>query len=385
MNLTLFFTYGISLKIWAETGLIEREILLYKSLIEKGVDVAFVTYGDEEDYAYQEELSSIEIIPFYAYTKKPRKKITGLLHSLFLPFILRKKIKRADIIKTNQMWGSWAAVLSKLFFKKRLVVRCGYEFYKNTFIREHSITQNRAFIHHFLYKIFGFILEFISYHSADRIIVNNLSNLRFISRNFKVRTTKITLLRNYINTDQFKPLNVKRKMRNRLLFVGRLHPVKNITGLLNALDGLNIGLDIVGKGQQERELRSFAENNDLDVNFFGVVPNSRLPELINRYSIYILPSLFENNPKTLLESMACGIAVIGSNVEGIKEIIKHKANGLICETDAESISQAINTLIHNKRLRERVGRNARSFILNNCSLDRIVDKEYSLYKELIAI
>jgi glycosyltransferase involved in cell wall biosynthesis len=383
MNLVLLFTYGVSLKIWEETGLIDREVLLYKRLLKKGVHVTFVTYGDEQDFAFREKLYGIEIVPFYAYAKKPKWKLFALLHSLLLPFILREKIRKAHVVKTNQMLGSWVGLLSKLLYRKPIIVRCGYEFYRNALRNEWDGGNNGLLLRHLTYRMLGLFLEFFSYHLADKIVISNASAAQFIERTFKVKTRKIKLLRNYVDTNRFKPMKPGRKNRDKVLFIGRLHPSKNIMELLKALESLTIGLDVIGGGGQETELRDFIEKKGLDVNFLGVVPNSMLPELINRYPIYVLPSLYENNPKALIEAMACSRAVIGTNVPGIQEMIRHGENGLLCETDANSIRRAIDKLMQDHYLRERLGKNARTYIMENCSLDGIAEKEYSIYEEIV--
>ena len=219
MNLILFFTYSVSLKTWAETGLIDREILLYKRLVDKGVRVTFITYGNEEDYNYQDKLGNIVIVPYYAYTKKPCQKIIRFFHSFLLPFILHKKIKQADIFKTNQMWGSWVAILSKLLYLKKIIVRCGYEnyrlvlcLYKNEFS---------------LYKVFVWLISWIAYKFSDAVILTSKKNKKFVVKTFSVPTSKIILSINYIDTSLFKKINYQ-KYENKLLFIGRLSKEKNI-------------------------------------------------------------------------------------------------------------------------------------------------------------
>jgi len=115
----------------------------------------------------------------------------------------------------------------------------------------------------------------------------------------------------------------------------------------------------------------------------GIIPNEKLPEIINQNQIYILPSFYEGNPKTLLESMSCGMACIGTNVKGINNIIKHGENGYLCNTDAESIKNAILTVYKDTKLRDRIGKAAREYIINNCSLEIIVEKEHAIYKSLL--
>jgi|TARA_Y100000310_G_C20223560_1_gene596837 hypothetical protein len=61
MNLTLFFTRGMSLKVWHEIGMFYREVALYERLRDRGVSISFVTYGDAHDLDYKECLPGIEI------------------------------------------------------------------------------------------------------------------------------------------------------------------------------------------------------------------------------------------------------------------------------------------------------------------------------------
>ncbi len=138
MHITLFFTYGISLKTWHETGLLDREIVLYKKLIEKGMKVSFITYGDASDYQYKDKLGDIEIIPFYAFVKKPSSKIIRFIQSFFLPFILKDQLKKADILKTNQMSMSWAPLIAKILFKKKLLLDVGLSGIKH-FCENHTL------------------------------------------------------------------------------------------------------------------------------------------------------------------------------------------------------------------------------------------------------
>ena len=60
-----------------------------------------------------------------------------------------------------------------------------------------------------------------------------------------------------------------------------------------------------------------------------------MPQYYNRCKVYVLCSLYEGNPKTLLEAMACGCAVVGTNVLGIQEIIRHQENGLLVPEQPE--------------------------------------------------
>ena len=127
-TITLFFTYGVSLKTWAETGLLQRETRIYQELMKRfGVQVQFLTYGDAADHNLEAELNGIKLLPVYERLRRPTSKIIRLLQTIIIPWTFREELKKTDILKTNQIWGGWVAVLAKWMFKKPLVLRGGYE------------------------------------------------------------------------------------------------------------------------------------------------------------------------------------------------------------------------------------------------------------------
>jgi glycosyltransferase involved in cell wall biosynthesis len=113
----------------------------------------------------------------------------------------------------------------------------------------------------------------------------------------------------------------------------------------------------------------------------GVVPNSQLARIINRYRYYILPSLYEGTPKTLLEAMACGLVCIGTDVAGINEIITDGVNGWLAKgTDADSIFEAIERAKNNPA--ESISNSAVETIRNKFSLENVVKKYARLLRRL---
>ena len=373
MNIVLFFTFGVSLKTWEETGLLDREIQLYKRFVERGLKVTFITFGDKEDYQFKDRLQDIEIVPYYAYTKKPKTRVLRFLHSFKLPIVLSKTVKEADILKTNQMWGSWVVMLSKLLYKKKTVVRCGFEKYRS------ALDNKKESV---FYKILLYLISWMAYKFCDAIIVTSKEDKEFIIKTFSISEPKVNIFMNYIDTNLFKKTDCQ-KYEKKLLFIGRLNEEKNIFSLLDAISQTDYELDIIGDGDLRPKIEAYIKKHNIKANLLGRFPNAQLPEIINCYPVFVLPSYYEGNPKVLLEAMACECAVVGTSVRGIREIIKNNENGLLCETDADSIKQAITTLMQDKHLRNKLGRNAREFIIENLSLYKTVEKELSLYKSLM--
>ena len=124
MKLLLFFTYKVSLNDWL-SSVFSREVLLYKKLSDQGVDVTFITY-DSEDRNH--ELNKYGIKHIALYSNKNKKINNSILFSSIKFLIKNKKIiKDSDFLKTNQLSGSWLALLTKLVYRKPLYIRTGFD------------------------------------------------------------------------------------------------------------------------------------------------------------------------------------------------------------------------------------------------------------------
>jgi glycosyltransferase involved in cell wall biosynthesis len=364
MHLTLFFTRGNSLATWHSTGSFEREILLYRALQERGMQISFVTYGTSEEKQHLQKLSGIKVL----YN---RWNLPLTLYELFLPWLHAKSFKQSDLIKTNQMKGAHTALFAGFVWNKPVVLRMGYLWSKN--LSKVDPPSKKA--------IFARYYEFSMIRRAKHVIVTTQGiKQEIISRNSKSRN-KIDVIPNYVDTHTFRPAS-NRAPSNRVIYIGRLSEEKNLFPLIEAVKTENIPLEIIGAGPQELDLKDFASSIGANVTFTGTIPNAELPEKLNQAKLFVLPSLFEGHPKALLEAMACGLAVIGTDVEGIREIVHHGETGWLCQADADSIRTAIHHLLSHPDLCASLGERAREYIVKNFSLNLIADQEFALYQQI---
>ena len=142
---------------------------------------------------------------------------------------------------------------------------------------------------------------------------------------------------------------------------------------------------MVGKCCYDNNILKLITEYGLDVTLRGTVPNFELSRILNQARLFILPSYYEGHPKALLEAMSCGLPCIGTDVTGIREDIDHLVTGYLCKTDFESIAEALDVLISDEILQAKLGRNARNYILENYSLDKIIQQELDVIKEVLAI
>lgn len=372
MRLIVFFTYGVSLKTWADTGLLQREIQFYLNLQQSGVVVEFLTYGDASDRQWENVLDGIGLLPVYEYVRRPRSKLMRFLQSFVLPLLIAGKLRNADLFKTNQMWGGWVAVVASRLFAKPLLVRCGYEAY--WFSLQANITRIR--------QLGLWCVSWLTYRSAKHVVVATDRDAAFVRATFGVARDAISVHPNWINTEVFSYVP-SQGSHDRVLFVGRLSKEKQVSLLLRSLENTGLALDVLGDGPLRMALEIEARQRGVDARFLGVVPNDQLPSIYNAHRVYVLCSRYEGNPKSLLEAMACGCAVIGTDVPGISEVIRHGETGLLVEQNPEALREAIQRLISDAELRAQLGRKACRQIDELNSLHALIQNELRIYDKLL--
>lgn len=366
MHFTLFFTYKASLERWQNVGMFEREVALYKSYLAKGIGISFVTYGKNDRVLFRERLPSIEIL--CNETRLPTR-----LYAALLPFLHAQTLSKTDIIKTNQTPGGLVALRSAKLFRKPLLARCGY-MHSDFMVSQYGAESKEAV------KALG--EEERLFSEASRIEVTTPMMKESVLSRLPETHDKLTIIPNYVDTDIFTPSKAQHDID--LLFIGRLVPQKNLLALLNALRGLNLRTFIIGSGHLEQKLREKAYDLGLDITWKGNIPNNELPTYLNRAKIFILPSLYEGHPKTLIEAMACGVPIIGTDSPGIREIIRDGETGCLCGTEPESIRKTIKQLIASEALRNTLSRNSRKFAVANYSIEQIVEQEYQLLVNILS-
>jgi predicted O-methyltransferase YrrM len=117
---------------------------------------------------------------------------------------------------------------------------------------------------------------------------------------------------------------------------------------------------MIGDGPLRDVLEAAVAERRLPVEFLGTRPHAELPALLNRSAAFVLPSLYEGNPKALVEAMACGVPAIGARVPGIQEIVRHRETGYLCGTSADEIRAAMTDVLAPPAEYDRLWRDAMS-------------------------
>ena len=122
------------------------------------------------------------------------------------------------------------------------------------------------------------------------------------------------------------------------LTVGRLDKQKNYANLIKCFEQDSIySLKIIGEGIDKEFLEEKINKNNFNVTIHKNMQHKDLLLEMKKYKFFISSSLFEGNPKTVLEAMSSGCIVIASNIKNHRDIIKHNFNGKLYDLDEMNI------------------------------------------------
>ncbi len=177
--------------------------------------------------------------------------------------------------------------------------------------------------------------------------------------------------------------------RPELLWVGRMSYEKGLATLLKALarsEG-DLKLLLAGDGPEEASLRALADDLRLGdrVEFLGRVPRDEVRELILRTHGTVLPSeWFENAPLSLLESLALGRAVIGSEMGGIPEMLENEKTGwLFPAGNVDALAALLSRWAKLGEARESAGRAAYEVARERHHPVQVLETTLDLYRRLL--
>jgi L-malate glycosyltransferase len=170
--------------------------------------------------------------------------------------------------------------------------------------------------------------------------------------------------------------------------VANLRPEKGLDVLIRAFARLRfpaqpVKLFIVGSGPCDRELELLAEEAGVRGQTVFLPGKPDITDEMRSMDIFVLPSHSEAFSNSLLEAMACGCAVVGSNVGGTPELIRPETGLLFRPGDADDLTRQIQVLVDSEAERRQLGAAAAAFAAGNFSLRRNLETISSLYRSLV--
>jgi len=255
-------------------------------------------------------------------------------------------------------------------------------------VHVHGVIGERGIVLDFAQKVYIRTIGHTIFQDATNVICLTIQDARKI-RGHGCPPEKIRVIPNGVDVDKFRPIGGE--VDGLILWGGRFVPQKGLEYLIKGLRIVamkypTVKLVMTGDGPLLPKIRGIVKRYKLmeNVIFMGLQPREEIPSIINRTSIYALPSLNEGMPYALLEAMACGKPVIGTDIPGINNVVTHGRNGLlVLPRDPKAIANAVLTLLYDENLRRRLGRNARQLMVEKYSWDIITSKIEKVYYEVV--
>lgn len=234
--------------------------------------------------------------------------------------------------------------------------------------------------YYWLDKLFFKQLSKITWKRARKVVANS-EGLKELAHKTAPEQV-ISVIYNGVDVDQFSPpANKNINDPVKLISTGRLIARKGYIYLLEALkSNENIELTLIGDGNLAAELQEHAKKNNMSVRFPGRIAHQNLADHLRDADIFVLPSLNEGMPNSVLEAMACGLPVVVTDTGGSRELIKN--NGYIVKkADIDALKKALENLLYNRDLIIEMGRRSRK-IAEDLSWKEVAKGYYEIYLQL---
>lgn len=360
-NLCLFMTQGMSLEKWDKGGVLEREVLLYQKLHPYFKNVYMITYGSENDISFMDKIQPVKVLP--VLTGDLNLDVANVSHMF-------SNMNDQWIIKSNQFYGALTAARVAGEINQPFVWRMGYGFKLLNDKRkledpDKVIAEER--------KLSGM---------ASHIIVTAGFIKEQLETDYMIWDEKISIIPNYVSSVFFDRCWTSKNKLEKILVVGRCSVEKNPIELLKAVKQTGKSVTWIGRGALSGKMQQFANDNNVNLELIENVNHYQLPKIFENHDVFVLPSLHEGHPKSLIEAMSFGMPCIGSNVEGIRDVIIDHETGLLCSPDADGFISAFRKLENQSEWLCTLGQNGRRFAFDYYHIDQILEKEKRVYEQL---
>lgn len=243
-----------------------------------------------------------------------------------------------------------------------------------------------------LQRLAMLMYRIVTGHSNASIIVQNNSDRAFFTEALNIEEKRVHKLPGSgVNLTQFANTTKENDIPLVVLTARMLHD-KGINYFVEAAEliqqqGVKARFALIGYSDPEnprsvplKQLQQW--HDDGTIEYWG--HRDDIPQILQSADIYCLPTIYgEGLPKSILEGLACGCAVVTTDWPGCNEVIKHEVNGLLVPPkNTDALCKALISLINDPNKRKMLGIAGRKTVANGYSVETVVDKTLSIYTSL---
>jgi len=237
-------------------------------------------------------------------------------------------------------------------------------------------------------------MQQVTIDKADTVSVVSSDFEEFASEIWKINKKKCRVILNAVDVFKFTPDHAILKDFS-ILYVGRLMENKGVLTLADAIPDIlhhspRAKFVFAGKNMYLKEVGCMARDYiskkapAAQVVFLGEISPEELVANYRKSSVAVFPSFYESSGIACLEAMACGCAIVASDVGGIKDMISDQVHGLLVPPGRpQKLGKAVVRLLHNASLRESCAKNAAQRASQEFNYDKFVNDTLAVYEETI--
>jgi glycosyltransferase involved in cell wall biosynthesis len=152
--------------------------------------------------------------------------------------------------------------------------------------------------------------------------------------------------------------------------------------ILKSQKSANENIELIILGQAEDDLLS---QLPLKTHALGRINDiAKIVKIYNAADVFVIPSIEENLPNTIMEALSCGIPSVGFKTGGIPEMIDHKRNGYLAEyKNPDDLAKGISWVLHESDY-DTTSENARKKVLENYDQEVVAKKYIEMYRSIIS-
>jgi glycosyltransferase involved in cell wall biosynthesis len=237
-----------------------------------------------------------------------------------------------------------------------------------------QISKNRLWIKN---NLFDRTIGLFTVRRADKVLSIAMADMPIIKKKFGVDAE---YLPNAVDTKKFSKGETEGDC---ITYVGKFESWKGFESVLNIFKIVHdrrpeTKFLLVGAGS----LEDMVSKVDLPIEVIRHVPHSEMPKIYHRTAVALLPSYMEGSPTFCIESLACEVPIVASDVGDTKLIVKDGENGYVEKAgDEEAMAARIVGLISDPELRRKMGRAGREHIEKNFSYDTVIESLIKIYED----
>jgi glycosyltransferase involved in cell wall biosynthesis len=205
---------------------------------------------------------------------------------------------------------------------------------------------------------------------------------------------RVRMIPNWVDTKEIERIKTSRRRPSGfcVLFVGRLHRVKQVDLLIRAFrliqeKNSKTSLYILGDGEQRKTLVKLTRDLGLSgsVHFRGYVDQATVLKMMKSSDVLVLPSKIEGNPRVLIEAMVTRLPIVATKVPGIEDMVQHLKTGYLIDCQKpENLAYAIEYVIRNKEESTSMVEHAYTFAYKNFSKEKVSQKIRDELKSILS-